>query len=236
VAAKLRLMLPSARLRVIPFLTADEDPVPPAKCVRDGRRVLNVAYFGRLVAQKRPDRLVAEWSRLAATPPVAPARLDLYGFDPTGEIHQRIRSHIHKGQLQDRVHFHGEYRRADLPYLLRDKDLVVLPSEWEGLPLILVEAMQNGVPFVATSAGGTAELATDNPDVVVTSTAWTAFEGGFIDMCQRLRNGTVNRERMYGWVTERYGYEAVSRQWLDMLSDPNHYFVTDAKSPAHANC
>jgi glycosyltransferase involved in cell wall biosynthesis len=52
-------------------------------------------------------------------------------------------------------------QRADVPSLLAAADLFVLPSRWEGQPLILQEALRAGRPIVATRAGGTPDLTGD---------------------------------------------------------------------------
>jgi glycosyltransferase involved in cell wall biosynthesis len=49
-------------------------------------------------------------------------------------------------------------QRDDVPALLAAAAVFVLPSVWEGQPLILQEALRAGVPVVATRVGGTAEL------------------------------------------------------------------------------
>jgi len=60
------------------------------------------------------------------------------------------------------VAFLGE--RADVPDLLAAADLFVLPSLFEGLPLVVLEAMALSVPVVATRIGGTIEaLGGDHP-------------------------------------------------------------------------
>ncbi len=57
--------------------------------------------------------------------------------------------------LQDRVFFLGYC--DDIPGLLANSDLFVLPSLNEGLPLVVLEAMAAGKPVIATDVGGTGE-------------------------------------------------------------------------------
>ena len=58
--------------------------------------------------------------------------------------------------LNERVRFLG--LRDDVPNLLRQVDILTLPSRWEGLPLIVLEAMASRCAIVATAVDGTAEV------------------------------------------------------------------------------
>jgi len=57
--------------------------------------------------------------------------------------------------------------RDDVPALLATAAVFVLPSVWEGQPLILQEALRAGVPVVATRVGGTPVLTGEDAAVLV---------------------------------------------------------------------
>lgn len=57
--------------------------------------------------------------------------------------------------LADRIEFLG--MRRDVPQLLAQSQLFVLASNWEGLPLSVLEAMRAGLPVIASDVGGTRE-------------------------------------------------------------------------------
>ncbi len=52
----------------------------------------------------------------------------------------------------------GAVPNVQVPRLYAESDLIILPSEEEGVPHVLLEAMAMGVPFVATDVGGVADL------------------------------------------------------------------------------
>nr|WP_246316041.1 glycosyltransferase family 4 protein [Kineococcus aurantiacus] len=61
--------------------------------------------------------------------------------------------------LTDRVRFRG--RVPDAADLLSDVDVLVVPSRFEALPLVVLEAMHGGVPVVASRVGGIPEAVLD---------------------------------------------------------------------------
>ncbi|MBW9115592.1 glycosyltransferase [Rhizobium cauense] len=73
----------------------------------------------------------------------------------TGDQFEDMRQLAEDLDVSSHVLFLGH--RDDIPALMSIADLFVLPSLFEGLPLVLLEAMSFGVPVVATKIGGTVE-------------------------------------------------------------------------------
>ena len=69
-----------------------------------------------------------------------------------GPLGNKLRSEAISRGIDKNVLFVGP--RLDMPELLKLFDLYVLPSLWEGLPMVLLEAMAAGCPIVATDVGG----------------------------------------------------------------------------------
>ena len=76
-----------------------------------------------------------------------------------GPIRPEIERRIAGADLAESVRLLGE--RDDVPDLLRAADLLVHPSDEEGFPNAILEAMAAGLPVVATRVGGTPELVVD---------------------------------------------------------------------------
>jgi len=83
-------------------------------------------------------------------------RVELVGDGPTRPAAEDA---VRRLGLTGRVAFAGE--RKDVPELLARADIFVLASNWEGLPLSILEAMRAGLPVVATRVGGIAEAVED---------------------------------------------------------------------------
>ncbi|MEW6268684.1 MAG: glycosyltransferase family 4 protein [Thermodesulfobacteriota bacterium] len=135
------------RIDVVPYGIAEPGP----SCAR--RAQLGVpeegfvaGFVGRLVEQKDPLVLVE------ALGGVAGVRLVLIGDGPLrGALERRVAEAGHEN-----VVFAGA--REDAAGLLPLLDVLCLPSRFEGLGLVLLEAMARGVPCVGSRAGAIPEV------------------------------------------------------------------------------
>lgn len=103
----------------------------------------------RMVPQKRHDLLLQAWSRVTV-----PGAVLLLAGD--GPLRADLTARAGRLGLEGRVRFLGT--RDDMPRLLAATDVCTLSSDWEGLPVALLEAMACGRPVVATGVDGVAEV------------------------------------------------------------------------------
>jgi glycosyltransferase involved in cell wall biosynthesis len=115
----------------------------------------------RLVAQKRHDVLLRAWAATSAATE-RDAVLLLAGDGPERD---HVENLVGSLRLTSRVRVLGS--RDDVPRLLAAADLFTLSSDWEGLPIALLEAMASGRPVVATSVDGVTEVLEHGGGLVV---------------------------------------------------------------------
>ena len=110
-----------------------------------------VGWVARLAKQKGHKFLLEAMQLMSESYPNL--RLLLIGDGP---LKQRLVDQTHDLGLDNRVLFTGTSHQV--PELMSAMDVFVLPSLWEGLPLVIGEAMAAGVPVVGTDVGGVSEL------------------------------------------------------------------------------
>ncbi len=110
-----------------------------------------VTYIGRLEGQKG-----VRW--LLKTAPNWLNRLPDCDLLIVGKGPQqaRLEQLCQKWGIASRVHFVGW--RSDIPEILAASQMLVLPSRWEGMPNVVLQAMASRLPVVATEAEGVREL------------------------------------------------------------------------------
>jgi glycosyltransferase involved in cell wall biosynthesis len=110
-------------------------------------------FAGRLHPQKDPLLLVQAIAALnQLIPKDAPIHLLIAG---QGELMESVRAEIRRLNLTTSVSLLGAVGLEDLATLHRLSSAVVLTSVYEGLPLVVLEALASGTPIVTTNCGET---------------------------------------------------------------------------------
>lgn len=138
------------RLHLLPnVVNCDEFKSTP----RQRTGPLRLLLVGRLVEQKRVDRFLAILSSLRRRSNMQFEALIVGDGPLQAELERQAQE---MGLLPNVVRFEGVV--ADMSAVYRAADVLVLTSDHEGTPNVLLEAMASGLPVVATRVGGVAEI------------------------------------------------------------------------------
>lgn len=148
-AVSARYGIDPARIAVIPNGVEEKFFNPARRLPRARPRLL---FVGRLAVQKNIPLLLGALAGISDR------------FETTlagdGELEARLKDLAARLELKN-VTFHGRADGAELRDLYRSADIFVLPSEREGMPLVLLEALAAGLPVVATDIPGNRDVIVD---------------------------------------------------------------------------
>jgi glycosyltransferase involved in cell wall biosynthesis len=178
-----------------------------------------VLFVGRLVERKGVAHLIEAMGQLQNQ---RRTQLVIVG---EGSERPRLEARARELGLADRVVFRGRVGDAELRRAYETADVFVLPSvldsrgDTEGLGVVLLEAMNYGVPVIASRIGGIVDIVTDNETGVLVPAGDAialagALEKLFADPARARRLGEAGRRRLaehFSWDAILERYEAVYR-------------------------
>ena len=196
-------------LRVIP------NPLPfysdsPSDCSAH-----QLLAMGRYDDQKHFDLLIDLWAQLA--PEYPDWRLVIAG---DGKLRPELTAQVeHLGlksiELMRPTHQVQELYRASSIY--------TMTSRYEGLPMVLIEAQQMGLPIVSFACPcGPRDVITDGVDGYLLE---VGDHAGFIQALRRLIDSEAERQRMGAAAriaSERYDLEHIMKSWLALFDELVH--------------
>jgi glycosyltransferase involved in cell wall biosynthesis len=168
---------------------------------------------GSLTARKGTDLAIEAWSRLIHRFPKTHLVLAGAGFDTAGDdlekrkFAHRLRELSAEAGAADRLHFKGFVDRVEDLY--RAADIFVFPSEKEGMPNAVLEAMASGLPVVLTPFESLSEdIGKAGRDFCVAERASSALAGAIEALLQE-----TDRRREMG---------RSARHWVETHMDLEH--------------
>ncbi|MBS3198662.1 glycosyltransferase [Turicibacter bilis] len=119
----------------------------------DFSKINNIVYVGRISEEKGLNDLIHSIKEIKNI------NLTIIG---NGYYEDELKRQIKKLNIQDRVEFKGPIKWGDLLFNeLRKNAILVLPSYSEGLPLVILEAMSQGVVVIGSNIPGISEIIDD---------------------------------------------------------------------------
>ncbi len=172
-----------------------------------------VVAAGRLAPQKGFDMLIPAWAKVAERHP--DWQLRIFG---NGEKRAQLRALIEEHHLYNNVLLMGQTRELDDE--LAKSSMYVLSSRFEGLPMVMIEAMTHALPVVSFDCPtGPADVLTDGKEGALVP---AGDVDALADALCRLMDDKALREKMGTAALQTshdYSPAAVHPQWEKLFTD-----------------
>ncbi len=110
--------------------------------------------------------------------------------------------------------------RKDVPELLMASDVFVLSSDWEGVPLTLLEAMGFGIPVVCTSVGGIPDVVDHgNEGLLVPKGDKNALAHAILDILQNDERASCLAKKARYKFEQFYSIEGTAKGYFEMYQE-----------------
>ncbi|MDJ0600701.1 MAG: glycosyltransferase family 4 protein [Crocosphaera sp.] len=186
-----------------PFVPYDSQPTHlQSLCLKPKKYIL---FLGRLVPEKRPDLLIRAFQCL----PHQDWKLVLAGgHSDTEDYYLQLKQ---AANYNPNICFTGEIKGALLSEMMREAGLFVLPSDVEGLPLVLLEAMQQGIPVLASNIAPHRQLIGNNRGLL--------FKKGNVKACVQALEMAIDNPTMLRELSKNaQQYVRQNHNWPDIVS------------------
>jgi len=178
-----------------------------------------VTYTGRLAAAKGLLPLIRVWRELVSRHPSAHLVLVGSGGEHTVDnCESELRQFIATHGLEPAVSLPGQV--DNVAEYLRASDLFVLPSEYEGLSLSLLEALACGLPAVATRVGAAPEvLEHERSGILIEPKDPPALERGIEWLLNHRERWPAMAAAARQTVLQNYSLDAVCNAYVRLFQD-----------------
>lgn len=168
-------------------------------------RPLRFVFVGQVSARKGIPLLLDVWTRLA--PPNSELWLIGHVAPRAQPLVSGLRGVVVKGAVSHR----------DLPAMLRECDVFVFPSFFEGFGLVLLEAMACGLPIIATDATAAPDIISDGREGFVTAAGDAAALAAAIRTFSRDPRRSTVMGRAARATAETFSWPAYGERWRQTL-------------------
>lgn len=168
-------------------------------------------HVGRLDTPKNQERLLRAFRQILDAHPRA--RLTLVG---DGTLRPRLETLARELELGDAVIFVG--MQENVRPFLTEADIFVLTSDYEGIPMTILEAMGTGLPIVSTAVGGVPDVLVDGKTGILAAAEVDAVA----DACRKLAENSSLRETLGRAAladSARFSAQTMAKGYLDIYQN-----------------
>ena len=165
---------------------------------------VRLLYAGRLSAVKNVGPIIE-----AAVGWEKDCTLDILG---DGEEREMLEEKAHGSE---RIRFRGAVTPDEVQKVMGEADMLVMNSTFEGIPMIILEAISTGLPVVTTDVGGIKEVLTYGLDSEVTD----GSVQGIRDAMERVLSDYARHSRAAWEKSLQFDYGKVNRKVFEVLNE-----------------
>ena len=179
--------------------------------VQNRKRVIAV---GRLDYQKGFDRLIQAWEYVQEHTAYKDWSLDIFG---QGEWKDWLQQMINEKGLAHTAHIHAPVKNIGKEYA--ESAFLVMSSNYEGFPMVMIEAMACGLPVVSFDYKcGPKDIIREGENGILVSNG--DIEGLAAGMRELMDDADYRMKLSEGAkkITETYSEEAVMKRWMELFS------------------
>lgn len=115
-----------------------------------------------------------------------------------------------QNNMNENVSFLGKFSQNDVANEMSKHDFLVLFSNFENLPCVLLEAMSCGLPVIAPNVGGVGEIVNEQNGILVNKNDIEAFKNAILKM--QKTHQLYNKERLHNYIQRNYSVQAISEK------------------------
>lgn len=176
--------------------------------------IVNILFVSRLIERKGLQYIIPKLNTIQKQVKEKTGRnvrLTIVGDGPYKEHLEHL---VDEYACRDSVLFMGKKDKNELDVIYQSADLFILPSQWEGMPNVVLEAMASGLPIVMTPCEGSGELITDNGYI----SDLEHFDSKIIQLCvdEKLR-AQMSQNSMKA-VKERFSWQRAAKKYLELMN------------------
>lgn len=171
----------------------------------------NLIFIGRFADQKNPILLIEVMNELIKIN--KEFRLEMYG---DGKLKDEIIARISTLHLENNIKIYKPSN--DIEGILNNKDLLILTSIYEGMPLVINEAASCSVPVLSTNFGESVQDSITNKNGIVVDSFNPLIIANTINELFLNQEKLINLKRSAYEFSQKFNKKSIKNEWLSVLN------------------
>lgn len=144
--------------------------------------------------------------------------LDIIGDSPERPAHESFAKSL--DILNKTVFFRGFQKPAEIPLAMQQADALVMFSNYEGMPMTIIEAQSCGLPVIATKVGAIAEMVNKSQGILVSPGKESELKEAILAFAEKRAFFSPGKIRDH--AVQTYSFDAVSEKLENIYSSVLH--------------